>query len=1354
MVSAGSSTSRFRGFSGPGDWRIAMRSKSIRIVASLAMAFLAALVVALCLAAPMSFADEGGGTAADALEGDLDGSGLEGAWHNWRPNPGDTVDVSKAGWNTTVHIDKAGEYRLVGQSTNVRVVISAPEGQTVTVKLADGLRIDPSIKSNIGVRTAAIEIAENKNSTVKLVSESGSSSYFGSYLLCPAIRKDGTQTKLVFETEDPDNPGTITAHASHSSGSAGIGSVYVLMFTFSGTTGNIEFNSGKVVAQGGNGAAGIGGGCRGHAQNITINGGIVEAKGDGGGAGIGGGWGCNGKDITINGGTVTATGEEGGAGIGGGRSYYGPADWIASGENIHINGGNVTAKATVSDGAGIGSGGDGNTRGIYITGGTVYAEGSGDGSGIGSGGSSSGATDINISGGDITAIGGKGNNIVKSSESAGIGGYFYCSYKDGKVEKVWTNIVISGGTVNATGKIGIGTIKSTYVSKYDKHETTITISGGTITAKGIDNHQDIGDYNSSSGCTTIITGGSINASKVRNPVDKWGESVSKTTVAIDGAANGTCVSSIDLYGTAHASAPYGTKDVRTIGDQVYPWIHSGNSVTSAVDEDGGIYTGKVDAGKSGKLSKTPNIVLDANGPDGSTGFADGSAYARSYTTKLHNVTAPTGSDGWTLIGYGNMPDPNAEGAEVVANADGSLVNGVEGYTDGDGRWVRQGETTLHAWWHEPSYEVVFDANVPSTASTRVSGSMDAITVPLAGEAKLPQVGYSLPGYAFIGWNTKADGSGVQYVNAATVSGLSQDDGATVTLYAMWRPLTYGIVLSAGLQTQTVSVGFDEPFELVWKDPIPDNERIVGWKGLGLGSFYAYGSEVVNLCRLKDDGTLASGEVSLNAVIAEEGVAYVTITDDGSGVELDPSEQIELTDESATLHKPFAKTLGNGVYATTGELSVPNGTYTVSIEGWNTRDAEIEIVGGSGMLSLEYFTVEVEADDHVSAWVVDPATGEHVDRITKRLAGDKIGIGVSAEAGYSFEGWTAGGVAPNWDASLASQDIVLNGPVVLQAHPAANVYTVVFDANADGVSGSMERQDMVYGEPQGLFANGFSREGYDFAGWTTTPEWTGTLYADGEQVQDLTTVQGDEVALYAQWTPWPYFVHFDPNGAGTVDPDEVLDQKFFHDQEQALMPCPFGLEGFHFLGWNTEADGSGEQFADGATVAENLTQEDGGRVTLYAQWERDYYTVVFDANGGEGEMDPQRVEIGLAESLDPCGFERGGYVFAGWNTAPDGSGASYQPGAALEEDLAEAGGSVTLYAQWEESPEPEPEPEPTPTPDPDPEPDPAPQTPKEQTGGSDGLSATSDSGTVPFAAAALIGMLAASALAVCRVKGRR
>lgn len=44
-----------------------------------------------------------------------------------------------------MHITKAGEYRLTGSSTQVRVEISAPEGQTITVKLADRLNIDPGI---------------------------------------------------------------------------------------------------------------------------------------------------------------------------------------------------------------------------------------------------------------------------------------------------------------------------------------------------------------------------------------------------------------------------------------------------------------------------------------------------------------------------------------------------------------------------------------------------------------------------------------------------------------------------------------------------------------------------------------------------------------------------------------------------------------------------------------------------------------------------------------------------------------------------------------------------------------------------------------------------------------------------------------------------------------------------------------------------------------------------------------------------------------------------------------------------------------------------------------------------------
>ena len=56
----------------------------------------------------------------------------------------------------------------------------------------------------------------------------------------------------------------------------------------------------------------------------------------------------------------------------------------------------------------------------------------------------------------------------------------------------------------------------------------------------------------------------------------------------------------------------------------------------------------------------------------------------------------------------------------------------------------------------------------------------------------------------------------------------------------------------------------------------------------------------------------------------------------------------------------------------------------------------------------------------------------------------------------------------------------------------------------------------------------------------------------------------------------------------------------------MPPCQFvfeneGLEDSRFLGWNTARDGSGESFADEASVV-NLCDKAGASVTLYAQWE--------------------------------------------------------------------------------------------------------------------------------------------------------
>ncbi len=151
--------------------------------------------------------------------------------------------------------------------------------------------------------------------------------------------------------------------------------------------------SGQLEANGGNCAAGIGGGIVDKGNNIIINGGTVTANGGYGGAGIGGGYQGAGSDITINGGTVTANGGAQAAGIGGGCSNLG--------YSITINGGTVTANGGSSadnhlSGAGIGGGYNSSGSFITINGGTVTATGGSGAVGIGSGEKGSYASNIKV----------------------------------------------------------------------------------------------------------------------------------------------------------------------------------------------------------------------------------------------------------------------------------------------------------------------------------------------------------------------------------------------------------------------------------------------------------------------------------------------------------------------------------------------------------------------------------------------------------------------------------------------------------------------------------------------------------------------------------------------------------------------------------------------------------------------------------------------------------------------------------------------------------------------------------------------------------------------------------------------
>lgn len=80
-----------------------------------------------------------------------------------------------------------------------------------------------------------------------------------------------------------------------------------------------------------------------------------------------------------------------------------------------------------------------------------------------------------------------------------------------------------------------------------------------------------------------------------------------------------------------------------------------------------------------------------------------------------------------------------------------------------------------------------------------------------------------------------------------------------------------------------------------------------------------------------------------------------------------------------------------------------------------------------------------------------------------------------------------------------------------------------------------------------------------------------------------------------------------------------------------------------------------------------------------------YTVAFDSNGGSGVMSSQAFVSGVGQTLTRNAYANGKFVFAGWNTAADGSGKAYADGGEGSGILADVGGSagaqVTLYAQW-------------------------------------------------------------------------
>lgn len=281
-------------------------------------------------------------------------------------------------------------------------------------------------------------------------------------------------------------------------------------------------------------------------------------------------------------------------------------------------------------------------------------------------------------------------------------------------------------------------------------------------------------------------------------------------------------------------------------------------------------------------------------------------------------------------------------------------------------------------------------------------------------------------------------------------------------------------------------------------------------------------------------------------------------------------------------------------------------------------------------------------------------------------------------GYTFTGWKR---ADNqqaygdgqWVTNLTTQP---NGIVTMVAQWSANEAHIRYNPNppAGKTTGGQgtPNWDGHTGDTPAIGANGWTIDGYTFAGWATSPDGSGTKYAPGARW----TANGT-LTLYAQWTPGQASLTYDGNGAtgGKTDP-----QNGVTDQKVNVRQNGFTRDGYTFVTWNTQAD------CKGNAVKPNSEWTLRGSSTLYACWAGVAQTLTYHGNGATGgNTAAQSGHTGDELTTNANGFTRDGYTFVRWDTAKDGSGTAYGEGKNGVSQYVMKPAGNDLYAIWKANP---------------------------------------------------------------------
>ena len=97
---------------------------------------------------------------------------------------------------------------------------------------------------------------------------------------------------------------------------------------------------------------------------------------------------------------------------------------------------------------------------------------------------------------------------------------------------------------------------------------------------------------------------------------------------------------------------------------------------------------------------------------------------------------------------------------------------------------------------------------------------------------------------------------------------------------------------------------------------------------------------------------------------------------------------------------------------------------------------------------------------------------------------------------------------------------ITGDTVVMPHVSINQHTVKYEPNKPSKATNdvtkMADQFVYYNRQRKLTTNTYKYTGYDFTGWNTKADGTGTAYTDGQTIENLSSADGAVITLYAQW----------------------------------------------------------------------------------------------------------------------------------------------------------------------------------------------------------------------------------------------